>query len=120
MIAKVNLAEKFTRIDEPWHPRIVAALNGQEVKLVRLAGEFVWHKHMDEDELFLCLNGRFRVELRDGEVEVAAGELVVVPRGVEHRTAADEAAEVLVFEPAGTRNTGNVMHPAFTTAPEWL
>lgn len=120
MIAKVNLAEKFAAIDDHWRPRIVAALNGQEVKLVKLRGEFVWHKHTGEDELFLCVSGRLRVELRDGEVEVGPGEFVVVPRGLEHRTAADEEAEVVVFEPAGTRNTGNIMHPAFTTSPEWL
>jgi len=120
MIAKINLTEKFARIHQYWRPGIVAALNGQEVKLVKLAGQFVWHKHPTEDELFLCLKGRMRIELRDGVVELAAGELAVVPRGVEHRTAADEEAEVLVFEPAGTRNTGNVMHPAFTAAPEWL
>ncbi len=120
MIRKVNLAEKFSHIQEPWRPRIIAALNGQEVKLVRLSGQFVWHKHPEEDELFLCLSGRFRVELRDDVIELEPGELVVVPRNTEHRTAADEEAEVLVFEPAGTRNTGNVMHPAFTAPPEWL
>lgn len=120
MLSKVNLAEKFAAFHDHWRPRIIATLNGQEVKLVKLAGQFVWHKHPEEDELFLCVAGRFRVELREQIIEIEPGELVVVPRGVEHRTAADEEAEVLVFEPAGTRNTGNIMHPAFTTTPEWL
>lgn len=108
---KVNLAEELARIDEAWRPRIVGALNGQEVKLVKLHGEFIWHFHDAADELFLGVRGRFRVEFRDRSVTVGPGEFLIVPRGVEHRTAADEEAEVLLFEPAGTRNTGNVEHP---------
>jgi mannose-6-phosphate isomerase-like protein (cupin superfamily) len=111
---KVNLADKFARITEHWRPRVVGELNGQEVKLVKFRGEFVWHHHEREDELFLVMKGRMRVEFRDRTVELAAGELLVVPRGVEHRTAADDEVEVLLFEPAATRNTGNVEHPAFT------
>ena len=113
-IAKVNLAEKLAKIDEPWRPKIVAELNGQEVRVVRIEGAFVWHRHDNEDELFLVVSGRLRVELRDGVVELSPGELVVVPRGVEHRTASEEGAEVVVFEPAATRNTGNVVDPRFT------
>ena len=111
---KVNLAETLARIGEHWRPKVVAELNGQEVKLVKFQGTFVWHHHEGADELFLGVRGRFRVEFRDRVVELGPGELVVVPRGVEHRTAADQEAEVLVFEPAATRNTGNVEHATLT------
>lgn len=111
---KVNLAGRFAAISEHWRPEVVAALNGQEVKLARVLGEFVWHHHADEDELFLVIRGRLRIEFRDGIVELGAGELLVVPRGVEHRPVADEEVEMLLFEPAATRNTGNVVHPTLT------
>ncbi|MDZ4753344.1 MAG: cupin domain-containing protein [Phycisphaerae bacterium] len=110
----VNIAEKLALIAEHWRPKVVAALNGQEVKLVKFQGTFVWHHHEHEDELFLGIRGRFRVEFRDHAVEIGPGELVVVPRGVEHRTVADEEVEVLLFEPAATRNTGNVEHTQLT------
>ena len=111
---KVNLAEKLGLITELWRPKIVGSLNGQEVKLVKCQGEFPWHHHEREDELFLCLTGRFRVEFRDRMVELAPGEFVIVPHGTEHRTAAEQEASVLLFEPAETRNTGNVEDPIFT------
>lgn len=114
---KVNLAEKIARIDEHWRPKVVARLNGQEVKLVKFQGAFVWHHHEDADELFMAVRGSFRVEFRDRVVELNPGELLVVPRGVEHRTVADQEAEVLLFEPAATRNTGNVVDERFT-APD--
>jgi mannose-6-phosphate isomerase-like protein (cupin superfamily) len=104
----VNLAEKFDLFSETWRPRVVAELNGQQVKLAKLRGEFVWHHHADEDELFLVVRGRLRIQFRDGEVAIGEGELVVVPRGVEHRPIADEEVHVLLFEPASTLNTGNV------------
>jgi len=104
---KVNLAEKFAQFREPWSPRIAAELNGQQVKLVKLQGEFVWHHHENEDELFLVVRGNFRMEYRDRIVELREGELIVVPRGVEHRPVADEEAWVLLFEPASTVNTGS-------------
>jgi mannose-6-phosphate isomerase-like protein (cupin superfamily) len=107
-VAKVNLAEKLARFEERWSPRIVADLNGQQVKLVKLEGEFVWHHHADEDELFLVLRGRLAMHLRDRVVELGPGELLVVPRGVEHKPVALEETHVLLFEPAGTLNTGNV------------
>lgn len=113
---KVNLDEKFARISELWRPKVVGEFDGQEVKLVRCKGEFVWHRHQREDELFLVVRGRFRVEFRDRIVELAPAELLIVPHGVEHRTVAEQAAEVLIFEPAATRNTGNVEHPT-PTAP---
>jgi len=113
---KINLADKLTQISEHWRPKVVGELNGQEVKLVKFQGEFVWHQHEQEDELFLGVAGRFRVEFRDRVVEIGPGELIVVPHGVEHRTVAEEEAHVLLFEPAATRNTGNVVD-AELTAP---
>lgn len=111
---KVDLAEKLALIEEHWRPKVVAELNGQEVKLVKFQGEFVWHRHEHVDELFLGVRGRFRVEFRGRTVELGPGELIVVPRGVEHRTVAEEEAEVLMFEPAATRNTGDVEDPDLT------
>lgn len=111
---KVSLAEKLARITEHWRPKVVAELNSQEVKLVKFKGEFVWHRHEHEDELFLGVHGRFRVEFRDRAIEIGPGELLVVPRGLEHRTVADEEVEVLLFEPAATRNTGDVEDPELT------
>src|SRR6478735_9941119 len=96
---KINIAEKLSLFNTHWDPKIVGELNGQEVKLVKFRGEFVWHKHDAEDELFLVVAGRFRMEFRDHRVELAAGELLVVPRGVEHRPVADDEVQVLLFEP---------------------
>jgi mannose-6-phosphate isomerase-like protein (cupin superfamily) len=111
---RISIAEKFAGFPEQWRPKIVAELNGQEVKLVRVRRTFPWHHHDDVDEMFLVWRGRFRVEFRDRTVELGPGELVVVPRGVEHRTAADEEAEVILLEPAGVLNTGNVIDETFT------
>src|SRR5688572_13301398 len=111
---KVNLAEKLSHIIEHWRPKVVGELNGQEVKLVKFLGTFVWHHHEHEDEMFLGVRGQFRVEFRDRSVEIGPGEFIIVPRGMEHRTVADDEAEVLIFEPAATRNTGNVVDPEFT------
>jgi mannose-6-phosphate isomerase-like protein (cupin superfamily) len=110
----IRLEEKFGLFSEHWRPKVVAAANGQELKLIKVRGEFPWHLHESADELFLVWKGRFRVEFRDRFVELGSGELVVVPAGVEHRTAADEEAEVLCFEPAEVRNTGNVTDAEFT------
>jgi mannose-6-phosphate isomerase-like protein (cupin superfamily) len=104
----VNLAHKFSLFSDYWHPRIVGELNGQHVKLARLKGQFVWHHHDDGDELFLVIQGRLRMRFRDGEVQVAEGELIIVPRGVEHLPVADDEVQVLLFERVTTRNTGNV------------
>ena len=111
---KVNLAEKFALISEHWRPKVVGELNGQEVKLVKFRGEFPWHHHANEDEMFLAVKGRFRLEFRDKTVELSAGEFVIVPRGVEHRPVADEEVEVLLFEPAQLLNTGNVTDETYT------
>jgi mannose-6-phosphate isomerase-like protein (cupin superfamily) len=105
---KINVAEKFASIAEAWKPRIAGELNGQMVKLGKFKGPFVWHHHQNEDELFLVVKGRFRMELRDQNIWLEEGEFLIVPRGVEHRPVADEEAWVLLFEPASTLNTGNV------------
>jgi mannose-6-phosphate isomerase-like protein (cupin superfamily) len=104
----VNLAEKFSLFTDHWQPRVVGDLNGQHVKLVKLLGEFVWHHHDHEDELFLVLRGKLRMEFAGGHRDVGPGEFIVVPRGVEHRPVAAEEVHVLLFEPASTLNTGNV------------
>ena len=108
---KINLAQKLALFSEHWSPKIVARLNGQEVRLAKILGAFDFHHHADADELFLCVAGRFRLEFRDRPaVELLPGELCVVPRGVEHRPVADEEAHILLFEPAGTLNTGNLQN----------
>jgi len=106
-MTKVNLAEKFARFSEQWSPKVVGELNDQMVKLVKFQGPFVWHHHDDEDEMFLVVKGSFRMELRDGDIDLNEGEFLVVPRGVEHRPVADQECHVLLFEPATTVNTGN-------------
>ena len=105
---KVRLASKFASLSDHWSPKIVGELNGQHVKVVKFVGEFVWHHHDHEDEMFLVHRGRFRMELRDRAIELEAGDFLIVPRGVEHRPVADDEVEVVLFEPAGTLNTGNV------------
>jgi mannose-6-phosphate isomerase-like protein (cupin superfamily) len=114
VLERINLSEKFASFSDHWRPKIVAELNGQEVKLVKVQGIFPWHHHEQEDEMFLVWRGRFRLEFRDRVVELGPGEFAVAPRGVEHRTAADEEAEVIIFEPAAVRNTGNVVDEEFT------
>jgi mannose-6-phosphate isomerase-like protein (cupin superfamily) len=114
MTEKINLDQKFSLFSEHWRPKLVAALNGQEIKVIKVRGEFPWHAHETEDEFFLVWKGVFRVEFRDHVVSLGPGECVVVPHGIEHRTCADEEAEILCFEPQGVRNTGNVTDAAFT------
>jgi mannose-6-phosphate isomerase-like protein (cupin superfamily) len=107
---KVNLAEKFFQIHECWKPYIAGELNGQLVKLDKLKGEFVWHHHENEDEMFLVIKGHFRIEFRDKTVHIEEGEFIVVPRGVEHKPVAEEECWILLFEPASTLNSGNVIN----------
>jgi|SRR5882672_8974694 len=114
MNQKINLEQKFALFDEQWRPKTIAAINGQEVKLVKVQGAFPWHHHDNEDEFFIVWKGRFRVEFRDHVVDMGPGECVVVPRGVEHRTCADAEAEIMLFEPTGVVNTGNVVDAEFT------
>jgi mannose-6-phosphate isomerase-like protein (cupin superfamily) len=108
MIEKVNLAQKFDRFDEYWSPRVAGELNDSSVKLAKLKGEFVWHRHDNEDELFLVVKGHLMIKLRDRDVELDAGEFVIIPRGVEHLPVAEEEVHVLLLEPKSTLNTGNV------------
>ena len=116
---KVNLAEKLALVDAHWSPKIVGALNDFQVKVVKLQGEFVWHAHDVEDELFLVLRGRLRMRLRAGDIDVEPGEFVIVPHGVEHCPSADEEVHVLLLEPASTVNTGTA-GGARTREAEWI
>jgi mannose-6-phosphate isomerase-like protein (cupin superfamily) len=104
----VNLNDKLSRVKEYWSPKIVGELNDSYVKVVKFTGEFVWHHHENEDELFLVIKGKLRMKFRDGEVAVAPGEFIIVPKGVEHLPVADEEVEVVLLEPKTTLNTGNV------------
>ncbi len=106
---KVNLAEKFALFTDLWSPKVVGRLDDYEIKLAKIEGEFVWHKHDDEDEMFLVVSGGMTIELRDGDVALEAGEFLVVPRGVEHRPVAERECQVLVFERAGVAHTGDVV-----------
>jgi mannose-6-phosphate isomerase-like protein (cupin superfamily) len=116
---KVSLAAKLALIDEQWRPRIVAAYNENKVTLVKVQGEFVWHKHDETDDFFLVISGRLLIDLRDRTVELGPGELFVVPRGIEHRPRALQETEVLLIEPMGTANTGDA--DTNRTAPEeWI
>jgi mannose-6-phosphate isomerase-like protein (cupin superfamily) len=117
---KINLAEKLSRFSAHWSPKIVAELNGQHVKLVKFQGEFVWHQHEHEDELFFVVQGGFRMEFRDRVVELREGEMLVVPRGVEHRPVAEREVSVLLFEPASTVNTGSVGGERTVARPDWI
>lgn len=105
---KVTIAEKLAQFSDHWNPRIIGELNGQHVKAVKLKGEFVWHHHDHEDELFLVVKGKLTMEFRDKKVDINPGEFIIVPRSVEHRPVADEETEILLFEPVSTLNTGNV------------
>lgn len=117
---KINLAKKLASFSEHWSPRIVGELNGQHVKLAKLQGEFVWHHHADEDELFLVLQGRLALHFRDQVVDLEAGEFCIVPRGVEHKPVAAEECQVLLFEPVSTLNTGNLRNERTVESPSRL
>ena len=118
---KISLQEKLGGFSEHWSPKIVAELNGQHVKLVKFRGEFVWHQHEHEDELFLVVRGSFDMHFRDSVVGLREGEMIVVPRGVEHRPVAAEEVSVLLFEPASTVNTGSARDSDKTvTRPDWI
>ncbi len=107
---KVNLLDKFNSFSDYWNPRIAGELNGQQVKLAKLSGEFIWHKHDHEDELFFVVKGNLTMVLRDGEIEIGEGEFFIVPKGVEHKPVAKEEVWVMLFEPAATLNTGDVIN----------
>ena len=109
MLEKVNLSEKFSLFKEHWSPKIAGEVNDSYVKLVKFQGHFVWHKHEEEDELFLVVRGEIVIKLRDGDVRLSEGEFVIIPRGVEHKPVAEEEAHVLLFEPKTVLNTGDVV-----------
>jgi mannose-6-phosphate isomerase-like protein (cupin superfamily) len=117
---KVNLLQKFALFSDHWHPRVVGELNGQLVKLAKLQGEFVWHQHELEDELFLVVKGSLTIRLRDRDVDLQEGEFFVVPKGVEHQPIAEEEAHVLLFEPTSTVNTGNAESDRTIADLEWI
>jgi mannose-6-phosphate isomerase-like protein (cupin superfamily) len=119
MITKVNLSEKFSLIHEPWQPKILGELNDAYVKAAKLQGEFIWHKHDREDELFLVIQGHLVIRLRDGEISLDPGEFVIIPRGVEHLPVAAEEVQVLLLEPKTTVNTGDTPSERKIT-PEWI
>ena len=116
MVEKVNLSEKFALFTEHWNPKIAGEVNDSYVKLVKLRGDFVWHKHDEEDEMFFVVKGEIVIKLRDGDVRLGEGEFVVIPRGVEHKPVAEEEAHVLLFEPKTVINTGDVTNEL--TRPE--
>ena len=115
---KISLQQKFSLFDEHWSPKIVAELNGQHVKIAKLQGELEWHQHADEDELFWVVKGKLTIELRDQTVELSPGEIFVVPRGVEHKPSATEETHIVMFEPAGTLNTGDAESDRTVASPE--
>lgn len=117
---KINPLEKFNLFNEHWSPKIIGELNGQQVKLVKFKGEFVFHEHENEDELFMVVKGKFKMEYRDKTVEINKGEIVIIPRGVEHKPVADEEVWVMLFEPASTLNTGNVVNEKTKTQLETI
>ena len=120
MIEKVNLAEKFGQFQEYWSPKIAGVVNTMHVKLVKLQGEFVWHHHDAEDELFLVVQGRLLMKLRDGDVWLEPGEFIIIPHGVEHCQVAPEEVQLMLFEPAGTLNTGNVENERTVAQPQTI
>jgi mannose-6-phosphate isomerase-like protein (cupin superfamily) len=115
---KINLLEKFGLFSDHWNPRIIGELNGQQVKLGKFQGEFVWHHHENEDELFMVIRGSFTMEFRDRTVELNEGEILIVPKGVEHRPVASKEVWVMLFEPASTLNTGNIVNEKTKTGLE--
>ena len=115
----ISLREKFGQFTEHWSPKKIAGLNDYEIKIVKIKGEFVWHTHADTDEMFLVTKGQIRIQLRDGDVSLGPGELFVVPRGVEHCPIAEEEAEVMLIEPVGVVNTGNVEGSRTAVLEDW-
>jgi mannose-6-phosphate isomerase-like protein (cupin superfamily) len=116
----INLAEKLTKVDERWSPRVVAEMNDYQFKVVKVQGEFVWHRHDDTDEAFIVLKGEMEIAFRDGQVTLGAGEMYVVPRGLEHVTRAAKECHVLVIEPRGVINTGDAGGPLTAKSDVWV
>lgn len=120
MMKKVNVTEKLDLFDEHWSPRIVGELNGQQVKLAKLKGEFIWHSHTDEDEMFWVIKGKLLIEFRDKTVELNENEFLVVPKGIEHKPIAHEEVHVMLFEPAATKHTGEEQHELTNNNQQYL
>ena len=116
----VNLLKKFEKFDDLWSPKIVGELNGQQVKLAKVKGEFVWHDHADEDEMFFIVKGTLKIEFRDQIKTFSAGEFLIVPKGVEHKPIAEEEVWIMLFEPAATQHTGEVEHELTQKEKEWI
>jgi len=116
----INFSEKFSLFSEAWSPKVIAELNDYQLKLARLKGEFVWHKHVDTDEAFIVLSGELTIKFRDGQVNLAAGEMFVVPKGVEHKPVAEKECQVLLIEPKGVVNTGDVQSEFTTSNDVWI
>ena len=114
----IDIRQKLDSFDDHWSPRVIAALNGQHVKVVKLLGEFDWHFHKDEDELFMVVEGELTLHFRDRTIELTPGQMCVIPRGIEHKPVASEECQVLLFEPAGTINTGNLVNQRTVSSPE--
>ncbi len=117
---KVNLPEKFNLFNEYWSPKIVGELNGQYVKLAKFKGEFTWHSHENEDEMFFVVKGSMRIELRDGVINLKQGEFCVIPKGVEHKPVADEEAHIMLFEPKSTEQTGGIESELLVESQPWI
>ena len=109
-IDTINIADKFSKFSEQWSPKIIAELNGQHIKIAKVEGDFIWHKHDNEDELFLVIKGTLHMKLRDGEKTIGEGEMIVIPQGVEHLPYANEETWILMMEPTTTLNTGNIVN----------
>jgi mannose-6-phosphate isomerase-like protein (cupin superfamily) len=120
IMERINLSEKFRKFQDYWSPKILAEFNGSYVKIAKLKGEFVWHHHADEDELFMVIKGHLLIKLRDAEVRLGEGEFAIVPRGVEHLPIAEEEVHVLLIEPKSTLNTGNLVDNRTIANPEWI
>lgn len=119
-MTKINLKDKLSLFNEHWTPKIVGELNGQQVKLAKLKGEFIWHSHAEEDELFLIIKGTLKLEFRDKMVVLNEGDLIIVPAGVEHRPIAEEEVHVMLFEPASTKHTGEIEHELTKSKLDWI
>ena len=116
----VNVQHKLALFDDHWSPKVIAELNNYQIKVAKLSGEFVWHRHADTDELFYCVSGSVRIELRNGDVTLTPGEMYVVPRGVEHRPVADEECHVMLIEPRGVINTGDAVSDRTAPSDSWV
>jgi len=116
----VNLTQKFSLISKQWDPKIIAQLNDYQVKIAKIQGEFVWHSHPETDEMFLVIDGKLTIHLRDGDLQLEPGEMCVIPRGVEHKPAAKEECQILMVEPAGTQNTGDAGGERTVADIDWI